>query len=114
MLFESMKEAYQSSDEKDFFEKIRYKEENEFTCAHDLIMHERNNEDSIYIIRCEFEEFIVGRSSVRKEHHFMTLTQTLNANLLKLGLLDKDITLFQWLRKRNYKGVEYDHNYDKI
>ncbi len=44
----------------------------------------------------------------------MCLHDALNINLKAAGLLDRDITLFQWLRERDYAGVEHDHNYDDI
>ena len=44
----------------------------------------------------------------------MYLAEALQLNLKEVGLLDRDITLFEWLRERDYKGVEYDHNYDDM
>lgn len=113
-LFEYMKTHYQSANEKEFFEKLRYKEENVLTVANDLILSEKNNEDKLYIVRCEFEEYIVGQESVIEEQHAMCLSEALEINLQNAGLLNRDITLFQWLRERDYDGVEYDHNYDDI
>lgn len=114
VLFEYMKTHYQSDNEKEFFEKLRYKEENILTVSHDLILSEKNNDDKLYIVRCEFEEYIVGQEFVIEEQHVMCLSEALKLNLKKVGLLNRDITLFQWLRERDYKGVEYDHNYDDI
>lgn len=113
-LFESMIRHYQSDNEREFFEKLKYKQENVFTVSHDLILHEDNNEDGIYIVRCEYEEYIVGQEDVIEEQHVMYLAEALRLNLKEVGLLDRDITLFDWLRKRDYKGVEYDHNYDDM
>lgn len=113
-LFEFIKSHYQSENEKEFFEKLRYKQENVLTVANDLILSERNNDDGLYIVRCIFEEYIVGQEDVTEEQHVMCLYDALNLNLKATGLLDRDITLFQWLRERDYAGVEYDHNYDDI
>lgn len=113
-LFEFMKSHYQSENEKEFFEKLRYKQENVLTVANDLILSERNNDDGLYIVRCIFEEYIVGQEDVTEEQHVMCLYDALNLNLKAAGLLDRDITIFQWLRERDYAGVEYDHNYDDI
>ena len=41
----------------------------------------------------------------------MKLSEALNANLKQLGYLDRDITLLDWLRERDYKGIRYNHNY---
>lgn len=113
-LFEYMKTHYQSVNEKEFFEKLRYKEENVLTVANDLILSERNNADKLYIVRCIFEEYIVGKEGNIEEQHVMCLDDALKLNLKEVGFLDKDITLFQWLRNRDYAGIEYDHNYDDI
>ncbi len=113
-LFEFMKSHYQSENEKEFFERLRYKQEYVLTVANDLILSERNNDDGLYIVRCIFEEYIVGQEDVTEEQHVMCLYDALNLNLKATGLLDRDITLFQWLRERDYAGVEYDHNYDDI
>ena len=113
-LFEFMKSHYQSENEKEFFEKLRYKQENVLTVSNDLILSERNNDDGLYIVRCIFEEYIVGQEDVTEEQHVMCLYDALNLNLKATGLLEKDMTLFQWLRERDYAGIEYDHNYDDI
>ncbi len=113
-LFEYMETHYQSANEREFFEKLRYKEENVLTVANDLILSEKNNEDRLYIVRCIFEEYIVGKEGCIEELHVMCLYDALKLNLKEGGFLDKDITLFQWLRARDYAGVEYDHNYDDI
>ena len=113
-LFEYMENHYQSANEKKFFEKIRYKQEEILTIANDLILSERNNDDRLYIVRCVFEEYIVGREGNLEEQHVMCLSEALEINLKKVGLLNRDMTLFQWLKERDYAGVEYDHNYDDI
>jgi hypothetical protein len=82
------------------------------TVSHDLILHERNNEDGLYIVRCEYEEYIVGQAAVLEEQHTMCLAEALALNLKEVGLLECNMTLFEWLRARNYRGVEYNHNYD--
>lgn len=59
-LFKSMEEHYQSDNEREFFETLRYKQENVISISYDLILHEDNNEDRIYIVRCWYDEYIVG------------------------------------------------------
>ena len=113
-LFERMKGHYQSENEREFFEKLRKKEEEEFTYSNDLILHESNNDDKLYIFRCLYEEYVVGQEMVLEEQHTMDLSEALAINLKDAGLLERDITLFDWLRERDYAGVEYDHNYDDM
>lgn len=114
-LFESMEGNYQSDNEREFFEKQRYKQECVMTSSNDLLLHEDNNQDRIYIVRCWYEEYVVGGLLYKQgEEHYMNLSEALNANLREIGVLDRDITLLQWLRERDYKGVEYDHNFDDL
>ena len=113
-LFTSMEGKYQSSNEKVFFEKMRHKMEYEIAPSNDLIMFEEDNDDHIYIVRCVYEEIIVGhgfKGNYDEEYHVMTLYEALNANLMQLGFLDRDITLLEWLRERNYEKIRYNHNY---
>lgn len=114
-LFDSMKGRYQSDNERDFFEKQRYKQEYVMTSSNDLLLHEDNNEARIYIVRCWYEEYVVGGELYKQgEEHFMNLSEALNANLREIGVIDRDITLLQWLQERDYRGVEYDHNFDDL
>ena len=113
-LFASMKGNYVSLKEKEFFEKMKYKMEHEDAPSNDLIMFEKDNDDHIYIVRCYYEEFIVGHGlneTYDDEYHVMTLFEALSANLKQLGFLDRDITLLDWLRERDYEGIRYNHNY---
>jgi hypothetical protein len=111
-LFSRMKGHYVSDNEKEFFETQENKQKHLMTVSNDLVMSERSNEDHLYIIRCWFDEYIVGNDT--GEEHFMNLSDALNANLKELGILEKDETLFQWLRLRDYQGVEYDKNFDDL
>ena len=113
-LFNRMKEQYKTDKEREFFERLRYKQEHVLTFSNDLILHECNNEDRLYIVRCIFEEYVVGKEGVLEEEHTMDLSEALAINLKEAGLLDRNLTLFDWLRERNYAGVEYDHNYDDM
>ena len=103
-----MKGHYISAKEQEFFEKQEYKPRFVQTVSNDWVLSERNHEDHLYIVRCWFEEYVVG--SDYTEVHFMNLSETLRANLKVCALMDKYITLFQWLRDCNYCGVEYEHN----
>lgn len=113
-LFKYMETHYQSENEREFFEKLRYKQENVLTVSNELILSERSNNDGLHIVRCMFEEYIVGQKHVLEEQHVMCLFDALNLNLKEVGLLNRGVTLFQWLRERDYTGVEYNHNYDDI
>lgn len=116
-LFLRMEKEYVSEQEKEFFEKLRYKEENIYTYANDLIMWEQSNADHIYLVRCRFSEYDLGHGvegNYDEELHTMNLHEALNINLKEAGFLDRDITLHEWLREINYAGVEYNHNFDDL
>ena len=59
-LFKDMEGKYVSNEEKEFFERMKFKIENEPAPANDLIMSNRNNNDGIYIVRCYDYEFRIG------------------------------------------------------
>lgn len=111
-LFSHMREHYISANEKKFFETQEFKQKYLMTVSNDLVMSESNNEDHLYIVRCWFDEYVVGSDT--NEEHFMNLSDALNANLKDFGILGKDMTLLQWLRNRDYENVEYEHNFDDL
>lgn len=116
-LLSSMVSKYQSSNERKFFEKVREKMEWDRSVSKDLLLSERDNEDGLYLERENEEEFIVGQylnGNFNGEEHVMTLSEALNVNLKQKGWIDQDITFFEWLRKQDYKGMMYDHNFDYL
>lgn len=116
-LFELMKGHYVSENERYFFEAMKEREENLFTCAGELFMFETDTEDLLYFVRYDFDEFVVGHGlegSYSPEHHVQCLADALRANLKELGYLDRDITFLEWLRERDYKCIRYNHNYDDL
>lgn len=125
-LFEEMKEQYSSEEERLFFEKMKLKMEYECAPSGDDIMIGRDNEDGMYICRLDLNEFVIGRytgevkhipahgfwleheSQHYVEYHAMNLSEALSHNLK--DIIGKDITLLDWLRKRNYCGIDYNGN----
>lgn len=53
-LFNAMRGNYFSNNERVFFERLQDKEEYEFTVSNDLLLYEGDNEEHIYIVRCEY------------------------------------------------------------
>ncbi|MGN0030068.1 MAG: hypothetical protein ACI35Q_10120 [Marinilabiliaceae bacterium] len=116
-LFESMAGNYVSENERFFFETLKDKEENLFTCAGELFLFETDTPDLIYFVRYDYDEFVVGHGTeghYSPEHHVQCLADALNANLKELGYIDRDITFLEWLRERDYSCIRYDHNYDDL
>ena len=114
-LLASMKGNYQSKNEENFFMNMQYKEEYQATALNDLLVSEYENQDEIYIVRMYNEEYIVGQgigTDGVNEEHVMCLFEALNLNLKKLGFLDRDVTLLDWLRECDYSVVNYERNND--
>ena len=116
-LFASMKNASLTSNEANFFRNMQYKEEYEVTALNDLLVSEYENDDEIYLIRMNYDEYVIGHgigTNGAEEVHVMNLTEALAVNFKTEGFLDRDITLWQWLREKDYKIVNYGRNYDLI
>ena len=114
-LFKDMEGKYVSNEEKEFFERMKFKIESEPAPANDLIMCNRNNDDGIYIVRCYDYEFRIGchvGEEYKKEFYDMDFHDALYVNLHECGFINENLSLLEWLRKRNYNGVEYNHNFD--
>ncbi|MBR5117671.1 MAG: hypothetical protein IK100_03360 [Muribaculaceae bacterium] len=94
---------------------MRYKQEHIYTSANDLVFHENDNDDRLYLMRIDFDEYVLGYAGIDRcceIYHWQSLSDALSANLKELGLCDKDITLLGWLREKDYGCVVYDKNYD--
>ncbi len=114
-LFTSMRAHYQSDREQEFFEKVRERQLWDCSVSGDLLMSENDNEDRLYIMRIQFDEYEVGNyDSEVEEQHVMNLSEALSLNLKECGLSSQDLTLLQWLRGRDYSGIRYDCNYDNM
>lgn len=112
---DEMKNLYVSDAEREFFEVMNHKIHHEPAWSNDLLLSHDDNEDNLYIVRLYDSEFILGRlkeGNFSEELHTMTFSELMHTNLKEKGFLDCDITLADWLRKRNYAGIKYDHNFD--
>ena len=111
-LLEQMKDKYQSENERIFFENIHVKMLSEYAPCGDCLLYSKSNEDELYIDRVEYSEFVIGSGKSEKQFnlHTMSFAEAMNANLEEIGALDRDITLWQWLRERDYEGIMYDQN----
>ncbi len=114
-LFDKMSTQYQSDREKWFFENIKDLEQWDCSVAHDILLSQSDNEENIFIVRANCNEYIFGRDDL-KDHriyeHVMTLSEALSSNFKTLGIIDVNMTLFEWLRARDYEGVSFKHNLD--
>lgn len=103
-----------SGKEKTFFVKMQEKEQGEFAAEADIILSENDNDDEIYIIRYYYTEYRIGRGKVDDrsdvEIYTINLSEALTADLFPL--LNKHITTLEWLKKNNFKGINYFGNYE--
>lgn len=114
-LFEQMKGNYVSNNEANFFKNIQYKQEYEITGLNDLLISEYENPDEIYLVRMYYDEYLLGckiDSDGEFEEHVMNLSEVLALNLKKLGYIDRNLTLLEWLRETDYAYVNYNRNHD--
>lgn len=125
-LFEKMKSCYISEEERSFFEKMKLKIEYECAPSGDTLMRGVDNDDELYISRLDPDEFVMGKYTGEVEHvpahgiweehdfhhyveyHAMNLAEALAHNLK--DIIGRDVTLLDWLRERNYRGIEYNGN----
>jgi len=113
-LFTSLEGKYQSENETAFFRNMRFKQEYEVALSNDLILSETDNDDEIYLVRVEYDEYLVGKGeNESNEVHLMNLSEALSLDLSTIGL-SRSITLLNWLKERDYIGIKYNHNYDDL
>lgn len=106
-----------SKNEKEFFEKLRYKILNETAFSNDVLLKDDENEDAIYIMRVGTDDIMVGhhRTVKGKEHEAVELAGLCYAMAFDLyDFIGYHITLQEWLRKRDYQGIRYNRNNDYL
>lgn len=114
--FDQLALNYISGEEKQFFETIKYRQQHVFTYANDLLMSDNDNEEGIYIVRSYFDEYEIGRydkESFVDAIYAMNIDEAMSIDIKRLGCTES-MTLLDWLRKRNYQGINYNHNFDNI
>lgn len=94
--------------ERNFFEKMKEKVESEFAPSADIMMLEENNKDEIFLIRYYFSEFKIGKLHGNEAIYCISFAQAINADLFIL--LGRHITLMEWLREIDFKGINYSGN----
>lgn len=111
-LFDKLEGNYVSENERTFFQTLKRKMQSELAPCRDLIISELDNDDHLYLVRDQYDEFIVGTACKdnTRETHVMSLSEALATKLNDIGLTNSNITLFEWLRANNYHGAMYNHN----
>lgn len=104
-----------SDKEREFLEKLRYKILHETAFSNDVLMHGKDNGDGLYILRVGTDDIMIGRNLEKSGEK----TSPVEISGL-LAALEEDIyeyvgchiTLLDWLRERDYRGIHYDANND--
>lgn len=113
-LFKEIENHYVSNNERVFFETLYIKMQTELAPCKELLISKMKNTDKVYLLRDQYDEFILGQGVGRDrkaEIHTMKLSDILHVNMRNAGFLDDDISFWEWLRRRDYDGVMYNHNY---
>lgn len=69
-----------------------------------------SNEDKLFFIRIYADEYEVGLGPAKK--HFQSLADALNMSLSEIGFSTNCENFGEWLRQRDYNGINYDRNID--
>lgn len=104
-----------SDKEREFFEKLRYKILHETAFSNDVLMHEKDNEDSLYILRVGTDDIMIGRNLEKPGEKTSPVEITGLFAALEDDIYEymgRHITLLDWLRERDYRGINYDANND--
>lgn len=115
-LFKAMEAGYVSDNEHKFFEEMKRKELYEFPVStFDVLMSEEDNDDGLYIVKCYYSEYVVGisTSSGAAKLNFVPTSLKAALNVDLFPLLGRHETILDWLRKRDYKGVKYDYEWEE-
>jgi len=109
-LLDSMSDTISSDEEKEFIEKMVYKEVYEYASSADAILLEDENDYEIFIIRWYDSEYEIGRGNVnnRKKIHFHPLSLSAMLEIDMFELLGFHITVIDWLRSIHFKGINYN------
>ena len=76
------------------------------------IILENENEDHLYIVHYYSTEYEIGNDDHSGVYGAFSLSELLGLYLDEQGIIDKHITVLEWLRLRNYENVTYDRIYD--
>ncbi len=115
-LYKEINGHFFSEKERTFFEEMLCKEI--YDCpmsTFDVIMSEKDNNERLFIQKEYNSEYAIGRFHNDDRYTVMEerpicLSELVNTDLFPL--LDKHITVLEWLRERDYAGVRYDYPWE--
>ena len=115
-LYNKMQGQFLSEEEQTFFDEMVCKEL--YDCpisTFDVIMHEDDNDEHLYIQKEYNSEYVVGRffengKCVALDEHPLCLAELVDTDLFPL--LGRHITVLEWLRARTYCGINYNYPWE--
>lgn len=116
VLFEVMEEKSMTENEACFFREMKHKELCEFpVTVFDTLLSEYDNEEGLYFVKCYYSEYLIGRNSTdfKAKLDFVPtcLKEALDMDLFQL--LNRHVSLLEWLRSRDFNGVRYDYEWEE-
>lgn len=117
-LFDKMRTNSQSENERVFFERMMHKEMNEHpVMVFDVLMDPKDNSDQLYFVKQYSSEYEIGlrdkfqEGFARLDVMPTSLSEALSCDLY--DLIGRHILLLEWLRERDYRGVNYDYPWEE-
>lgn len=112
-LLDSHPRSDESPNEQKFWREMKKKVLGEFAPSADLLMSEHDNDEEIYLVRYYFHEFRIGRGRTNERKkgaiYIDSFADAINVDLFPL--LDRHVSLIEWLREVDFRGIDYDGNY---
>ena len=101
----------QTNEERYFLERLKAKETGEFAPSADLLISERDNADELYLVRYYFTEYKIGcmRETSGSSIYCISFEDLMKEDLCPL--LDRHMTIIEWLREQKFACVRYYGNY---
>ena len=101
-----------SEKEREFIEQMLEIEQHWETEVGASIILEDENDDHLYIMHYNGTEYEIGNEDQSGVYCAFSLSELLGLYLDEHGILDRHITVQEWLRQRNYENVTYDRTRD--
>ena len=101
-----------SEKEREFIEQMLEIEQHWETEVGASIILEDENDDHLYIMHYNGTEYEIGNEDQSGVYGAFSLSELLGLYLDEHGILDRHITVQEWLRQRNYENVTYDRTRD--
>ena len=101
-----------SAKEREFIEQMLEIEQHWETEVGASVILEDENDDHLYIMHYNNSEYEIGNESQNSVYVAFSLSELLGLYLDEQEILDRHITVLEWLRQIGYENVTYDRTRD--